>query len=407
MQTYSFCYSKALVLRIFWILVILFSVNTSGKAQDSARFAASIRKLSSKAMAGRGYLFRGHRKAARYIELRFRRAGLRPAGRSFLQEFQITQNLFPSRPKLKLNGRKLRPGRDFIPAPASPSASGSFRLDSSQGSLNKNVALLLKDKEAFKPNGSLNPGLIVRRQSKLTHSLSENQSQIPEILLHESAIQKGDSILKIRLRPSLRDLNAYNVMGMVRGTAEPDSFLVLCAHYDHLGSLGRNTYFPGANDNASGVAMLLELARAIAKRPLRYSVLFVAFSGEEAGLLGSSFMSENPPIPLSKIRFLFNLDLLGFGEKGATVVNATVHPKEFERLQEINASCHCLPEIKARGKAANSDHYPFSEKGVPAFFMYLMGGPGFYHDIDDKPKTLSLKGFRGTFRLIMEFMRGF
>jgi Zn-dependent M28 family amino/carboxypeptidase len=196
-------------------------------------------------------------------------------------------------------------------------------------------------------------------------------------------------------------------MGMVRGTAEPDSLLVLCAHYDHLGSLGRNTYFPGANDNASGVAMLLELARAIAKKPLRYSVLFVAFSGEEAGLLGSSFMSENPPVPLSNIRFLFNLDLLGFGEKGATVVNATLHPKEFTRLQEINATCHCLPEIKERGKAANSDHYPFSEKGVPAFFMYLMGGPGFYHDIDDKPKTLSLKGFRGTFQLIMEFMRGF
>jgi len=407
MQTYSFCYSKALVLRIFWILVILFSVNTSGKAQDSARFAASIRKLSSKGMAGRGYLFRGHRKAARYIELRFRRAGLRPAGRSFLQEFQITQNLFPSQPKLKLNGRKLRPGRDFIPAPASPPASGSFRLDSSQGRLNKNVALLLKEKESFKPNGNSNPGLIVRRQSKLTHSLSENQSQIPEILVKESALQKGDSILKIRLRPSLRDLNAYNVMGMVRGTAKPDSFLVLCAHYDHLGSLGRNTYFPGANDNASGVAMLLEMARAIAKKPLRYSVLFVAFSGEEAGLLGSSFMAENPPVPLSNIRFLFNLDLLGFGEKGATVVNATLHPKEFARLQEINATCHCLPEIKARGKAANSDHYPFSEKGVPAFFMYLMGGPGFYHDIDDKPKSLSLKGFRGTFQLILEFMRGF
>ena len=407
MQTYSFCYSNAFVLRIFWILVILFSLETTGKAQDSARFVASIRKLSSKSMAGRGYLFRGHKKAARYIELRFRRAGLRPAGRSFLQEFQITQNLFPSRPKLKLNGRKLRPGRDFIPGPASPTASGSYMLDSSQENLNKNVALLLKEKETFKPNGSSNPGLIVRRQSKLTHSLSENQSRIPEILVKESALKKGDSVLKISLRPSLRDLNTYNVMGMVRGTSEPDSFLVLCAHYDHLGSLGRSTYFPGANDNASGVAMLLEMARAIAKKPLRYSVLFIAFSGEEAGLLGSNFMAENPPVPLSNIRFLFNLDLLGFGEKGATVVNATVHPKEFARLQALNESCHCLPEIKSRGKAANSDHYPFSEKGVPAFFMYLMGGPGYYHDIDDKAKSLSLKGLRGTFRLIMDFMRGF
>jgi Zn-dependent M28 family amino/carboxypeptidase len=196
-------------------------------------------------------------------------------------------------------------------------------------------------------------------------------------------------------------------MGMVKGTQQPDSFLVLCAHYDHLGSLGRNTWFPGANDNASGVAMLLELAAAIVEKPLPYSVLFVAFSGEEAGLLGSSFMAENPPVPLSKIRFLFNLDLMGFGEKGATVVNATLHPQEFARLQRLNEEGQYLTEIKARGKAANSDHFPFSEKGVPTFFMYLMGGPAYYHDVHDRPETLSLQGMRGSFRLIMAFLRGF
>jgi Zn-dependent M28 family amino/carboxypeptidase len=194
-------------------------------------------------------------------------------------------------------------------------------------------------------------------------------------------------------------------MGMVPGTAAPDSFLVLCAHYDHLGSLGRGIWFPGANDNAAGVALLLEFARYIAKNPLRHSVLFVAFSGEEAGLLGSSFMSENSPVPLSSIRFLFNLDLLGFGEQGATVVNASLHPKEFALLTKLNEACQCLPQLKSRGKAANSDHYPFSEKGVPAFFMYLMGGPGYYHDVSDQASTLSLKGLRGSFRLIIEFLK--
>ena len=153
--------------------------------------------------------------------------------------------------------------------------------------------------------------------------------------------------------------------------------------------------------------MLLEFAREIAKKPLRYSVLFVAFSGEEAGLLGSRYMAENPPFPLSNIRFLFNLDLMGFGEKGATVVNATLHPQEFARLQKINEAFQLLPEIKSRGKAANSDHFPFSEKGVPAFFMYLMGGPGYYHDVQDRPETLSLRGMRGSYRLIMEFLKEF
>jgi Zn-dependent M28 family amino/carboxypeptidase len=233
------------------------------------------------------------------------------------------------------------------------------------------------------------------------------QKGIPEICLRDSLFHSGDSLLKVKLRAREKELKAWNVKGMVMGTQYPDSFLVLCAHYDHLGSFGRRAWFPGANDNASGVAMLLELANSLARKPLRYSVLFVAFSGEEAGLLGSSFMAENPPVPLSNIRFLFNLDLLGFGEKGATVVNATLHPKEFARLQEVNEGCHCLPEIKSRGKAANSDHYPFSEKGVPAFFMYLMGGPGHYHDVQDTPETLSLKGFRGTYRLLMDFLTGF
>ena len=98
--------------------------------QDSLRMVRCIRKMGSKKMAGRGYLHRGHEKAARYIELAFRRAGLRPAGGSFLQEFDIRQNVFPLRPALRLNGRKLLPGRDFIPAPASPSLHGEFRIDS-------------------------------------------------------------------------------------------------------------------------------------------------------------------------------------------------------------------------------------------------------------------------------------
>jgi hypothetical protein len=358
-------------------------------------------------MAGRGYLYRGHEKAARYLELSFRRAGLRPAGGSFLQEFDIRQNVFPQSPALYLNGRKLQPGRDFIPAPASPSVHGNFKMDTLPEK-SASQALLLREKQEFKESGLVaSPKLLIRRQKKLTHSLAQESRGIPEFRILDSLLLKNDSMAEIKLQAEVRDIKTQNVMGMVKGTQQPDSFLVLCAHYDHLGSLGRNTWFPGANDNASGVAMLLELAAAIVEKPLPYSVLFVAFSGEEAGLLGSSFMAENPPVPLSKIRFLFNLDLIGFGEKGATVVNATLHPQEFARLQRLNEEGNYLPEIKARGKAANSDHYPFSEKGVPAFFMYLMGGPAYYHDVHDRTETLSLRGMRGSFRLIMAFLRGF
>ncbi len=358
-------------------------------------------------MAGRGYLYRGDRNAALYLSSGFRRAGLRPAGRSFLQEFPLVQNVFPGCPALHVNGRKLRPGRDFIPAPASPPVRGTFYLDSLPEKAGTQ-ALLLKGKEAFRlRSGQPAPALLLRSSSRLTHSLSREQAGIPEILIQDSLLRAGDSLIRISLPAKIKKIKSFNVMGMVKGRSRPDSFLMVCAHYDHLGSFGNKVWFPGANDNASGVALLLELARYIADHPLKYSVLFVAFSGEEAGLIGSSYMAENPPVPLSNIRFLFNLDLLGFGEKGATVVNATLHPEEFSRLQALNEKCSCLPEIKARGKAANSDHYPFSEKGVPAFFMYLMGGPGHYHDVHDRPETLSLRGMRGSFRLLLDFLNGF
>ena len=355
-------------------------------------------------MAGRGYLYRGDRNAAFYLSSGFRRAGLRPAGGSFLQEFKLRQNVFPAGQSLRLNGRKLRPGRDFIPAPANPPIKGSFRMDSLPGK----SALILKENQEFRPAaGQKNPDLIVRLRKKLTHSLASEQKGIPEIYLLDSAFSKGDTSIRLSIKSKTKKFRSYNVMGMVKGHSVPDSFLVVCAHYDHLGSLGKHVWFPGANDNASGVALLLELAREIAERPLRYSVLFIAFSGEEAGLVGSRFMAENPPVPLEKIRFLFNLDLMGFGEKGATVVNATLHPREFELLKNQNAEYKYLPEIKARGKAANSDHFPFSEKGVPAFFMYLMGGPGYYHDVLDKPESLSLKGIRGSYQLILSFLSGY
>ena len=193
------------------------------------------------------------------------------------------------------------------------------------------------------------------------------------------------------------------ICAMVRGTAKPDSFIVLTGHYDHLGGMGSKTYFPGANDNASGISQLLSLARYYAQHPQRYTMAFICFSGEEAGLLGSKYFTENPLIPLSNIRFLVNMDIVGTGEEGITVVNATVYPKEFAMLKQINDEGHYLVKVASRGKAANSDHYFFAEKGVPAFFIYTMGGIKAYHDIYDRRETLPLTDFDNVYRLLLNF----
>ena len=114
---------------------------------------------------------------------------------------------------------------------------------------------------------------------------------------------------------------------------------MLTAHYDHLGRLGSETFFPGGNDNASGVAMMLSVAEKFKNKPLRnINLMVVAFAGEEIGLLGSKHLSEHPVIPLDKIKFQLNMDIMGSGEKGITAVNGRIFKKEFKKLQKLLSS---------------------------------------------------------------------
>ena len=172
---------------------------------------------------------------------------------------------------------------------------------------------------------------------------------------------------------------------------------------DHLGGMGEHTFFPGANDNASGISLLLSLVKYYTENPPPYSIGFICFAGEEAGLLGSAYFTEHPLITLDKIKFLINIDMVGTGERGITVVNATLHPKEFTLLNQINDQKKYLSKINSRGKAANSDHYYFTEKGVPAFFIYTQGGISAYHDVYDLPATLPLTEFTDLRHLFIDF----
>ena len=95
--------------------------------------------------------------------------------------------------------------------------------------------------------------------------------------------------------------------------------------------------------------------------------------------------------------------MVGTGNDGATVVNATVYPKEFAMLNRVNNEGKFLVKINPRGKAANSDHYFFTEKGVPAFFLYTQGGISAYHDVDDKAETLPFTVYENLFKLFVGF----
>ena len=400
----------------FFLLIASLSLAILINAQDINYARDIIDTLCSKEMYGRGYLFDGDKKAANFIEAEFERIGLQKFEYSYQQKFNLDINTFEGRQVLKINGKELKLGKDYILSPNSGSGKGevkfiSFKQFTEEKSCktkgivmtNSNYNKLLLNKKML--SKALMASIIIKlNDSKLTASLAQYQLPIPvvEILVENDLnFKKVEFDINSELK---KDYQSQNVIGMTKGSIYPDSFQVLCAHYDHLGGMG-DVYFPGANDNAAGIAMLIEMARFYKLNPPKYSMIFIAFGGEEAGLVGSKYFVENPLIDLKNIKFLMNMDLVGTGEKGITVVNGKVFTDEFEKLVSINNKFKLLTHIKSRGKAANSDHHHFTEAGVPSFFIYAMGEPGHYHDINDNGSDLKLEEFKDIFKLINEYYK--
>ncbi|SFA56624.1 Peptidase family M28 [Pedobacter suwonensis] len=356
-------------------------------AQDSTYTRGIINTLTSKAFWGRGYTKDGMKKAGDYIADAYQKIGLLPMGTAYKQTFSFPVNTFPGKMVVTVNGEKLIPGKDFIVNNESPGIKQIAELtpvDSLHFQAKPSIQVLLKD--------------------KLTWSVATEVGDITTIQLNKKSLNTLPKKISVDIENKfIPDFQAANICGLVKGTRYPDSLLIITAHYDHLGGMGATTYFPGANDNAAGVATLLSLAKYYAANPQPYSIGFICFAAEEAGLVGSGYFVENPLVLLGNIKFLINLDLVGTGESGMTVVNASVYPKAFAQLNAINNEHHYISKINQRGKAANSDHYFFTEKGVPAFFIYTQGGPSAYHDIFDKPETLPLTKYKDLFKLIVGF----
>ena len=372
------------------LLVILFSFACyAGAAQDLAFGRKIVDTLTSPYFWGRGYTKDGMHKAADFIAAQFQSYGLEPLkGKSYFQKFSYDVNTFPGKMEVSINGKALVPGKDFIVSPDAKGAAVNGRLEQAD-------SIQFIDKENK---------VVVRLQNKLTWSVDEAAADYTLIEVDKKAVADAPATFSINIEnEEVRKFAAANVCAMIKGTDKPDSIIFITAHYDHLGGMGNSTYFPGANDNASGISLLLNLAHYYAKNPQRYTIAFICFAGEEAGLKGSKYFTENPLVKLKNIRFLINTDLAGTGDEGITVVNATEFPNEFAMMNAVNDEQKFITKIYPRGKAANSDHYFFTEKGVPAFFFYTMGGIKAYHDVFDKGETLPMNEHEDIFKLITLF----
>jgi aminopeptidase YwaD len=415
----------------FFSLLLLSFLHTS--AQDTVYARTIVNKLTSKEFAGRGYVNEGLHKAADFLSAQFDSLHLQKFNDSYSQKFSFDVNTFPGKVELKINGKAFIPGKDFIVEAISGKGKGEYTVETIKGAPKtkeerlkwfetdyKNKIWLidiqnpdkedkdfingLKSWQAAYPGPVEPEAILFKTYNKLTMDIEGMAHDYPILDVKAEALPDKIKRVSFDVENKLqKDFPAANLVGYVKGTTQPDTFLVISAHYDHLGMMGQNVYFPGANDNASGVSLLLNLATHYATHPAKYSVAFIAFAGEEVGLLGSDYYTQHPLFPLSKIKFLINLDLLGTGEEGMMTVNATEFPQQFHLLDSINTDKKYLVKLGQRGKAKNSDHYWFTEKGVPSFFFYTMGGIQAYHDINDKAETLPLTEFADVFRLIVDF----
>jgi len=392
-------------------------------------------------MYGRGYVNNGRKLAEAYILKEWKQDGLqappkprekanRAGYHKYLQNYAFPIVTFPGRLSLTINGKPLKPGADYlIDASSAAWPAGDMRATTVDFGAVKDMAAFKKVYNRFSTRGSwllknldtLCKALNIR-QEEIASALPEGCYLVPQankLTWTAEGTQNQATVFYVKqdaLPPDVTEINAEvetkfmahskngNIIAIAPGEVR-DTFIAFTGHYDHLGMMGDSAIFPGASDNASGISLLLWLAAWFWSHPQHYSVLFIAFSGEEAGLLGSEYYVAHPVVPLANIKFLTNIDIMGDATDGVTVVNATEFPKQFGLLQHINDSMHCMPVIKSRGKAHNSDHWHFTEAGVPSFFIYSNGGKGYYHDIYDKPEELSLNHVAGVAELLVEFVK--
>jgi hypothetical protein len=418
------------------LLMSLTGVMFAQSVEEQAR--ADVDYLASFAARGRGYLLNGDDAAAAYISGQFRRLGLDSLSDGYYQPFTLQLNEQAALPYIRINGKNLQIGRDFLP----DERTGSGEVSSPVKIVYAGSGLLIPDKKIDDYKGkevtgqivvideavpdkvmkdtTINPQAwsydyriqvasmmgaraVIVRADRLTYGEYGVLAIVPVFRVLKKTFPKNIKTISMFASSSFQEFQTQNVVAKLPGTLYPDSTIILTAHYDHLGSLGDTTYFPGANDNASGVAMLLAMARYFKAHPLKYSMVFIAFSGEEAGLVGSRHFVESPLVDLGKGRFVLNMDMTASGKEGVMAVGGVEFPQEFEILNGVATSLG-IKDVRKRENAPNSDHYYFVRAGMRGFYVYPFTGRQPYHSLEDKPKTLQWDVFDRLYDLLRGFL---
>ncbi len=230
--------------------------------------------------------------------------------------------------------------------------------------------------------------------------LKEIQKSIDENLKPKSFEIEN---VKIKIKVSFVRENVYanNVVGFIEGTDEKlkEEVVVVGAHYDHvgyftpsaIGSSEKDSIYNGADDNASGTVGMLEVAKAfgLSKSKPKRSILFIAFCGEEKGLLGSRYYVDNPLFPIEKTVAMINLDMIGRNSIDSLILIGWSYSEDMKRIaEEENSAIGFKFSYDGERDFPRSDQANFARKGVPVIFFHS-GEHEDYHKVSDEADKIN------------------
>jgi hypothetical protein len=453
------------------ILVLVLTLSTlHGFAQKTAKpdgyakiiSPADLKKrlyiVAGADMQGRETATEGQRKAAAYIESEFKSLGLQPGNKDNYQQFyNIYQDSLVDA-KLEVNGQGYQLDKDFnvsgnnIPATMRFSEVvfvGANAVDSLKNSnlagrvvmiagavpqgrsaqggiysilLSKGVAAIISigsnyprttpaSRKGFQTMSlfrrNINPQVFTVSESIAKSILGNDYDQTKS---NTSLIKSFNTEILLEVKKETLSAQSSNVLGLLPGTDLKDEYLVISAHYDHLGIRNGNIYY-GADDDGSGTVSIIQIAQAFAKAKAdgkgpRRSIVFLANSGEEEGLWGSDYYTSHPSFPLEKTTANLNIDMIGRTDSSRKVGDSLNYvyvigddklSTDLRSISEAVNKKNLKMELDYKfndPKDPNniyfrSDHYNFAKRGVPIIFYYdgMLGAD--YHKPTDTPDKIN------------------
>lgn len=466
----------------FLSLLLLLSFVLSIPAQKvdvvDRNLRASVAYLASDALEGRRTGEPGANLAAKYVEKMFRQYKLKPLSKdalgkaSFLQTFpHVTAmtlgeaNVLSFRGKAKGEKIALKIGEDWMPLAFSSASSfenatlidvgygisaPTLGQDDYRGLDVKGRIAVASDtvpdrnfsaydnrrKATIARDAGAKALIIVGDVSKYQKLNYDNlgDAGIPVLVVSENAIDLKKDAFTVSASVDLvkKTADAYNVVGYLPGTDPKlkDEAIVFGAHYDHLGHGGQGSLavnsteiHHGADDNASGTAALIEVARQYAaKRNNKRTLIFISFSGEEEGLLGSKYYVNNPLYPLDKSIAMLNLDMVGRLKDKKLNVGGIGTAEEWREL--VTKKNEVIPPVYGKGKGSNftpaapesyqrfslqlsedgygpSDHASFYSKQMPVLFFFT-GTHEDYHKPSDTAEKINYAGLKTLVEYVVD-----